>query len=129
MCSGREITSVVFEGAIACLLCVPSISLDCLPFDLQLMITPYCIVKLSFNYISRGHGVGIFTMAQGMGVYPENYHLRDTPACRGKPRRLYNNTFICSLYLMLHYISIYLRILVSNVISISTDGHTIFLFV
>jgi hypothetical protein len=61
-----------------------------------------------FNYISRGHGVGIFTMAQGMGVYPENYHLRDTPACRGKPRRLYN---------------------VSNVISISTDGHTIFLFV
>jgi hypothetical protein len=41
-------------------------------------------------------GVGIFTMAQGMGVYPENYHLRDTPACRGKPRRLYNNTFICS---------------------------------
>ena len=49
-----------------------------------------------FNYISRGHGVGIFTMAQGMGVYPENYHLRDTPACRGKPRRLYNNTFICS---------------------------------
>jgi hypothetical protein len=24
-----------------------------------------------------------------MGVYPENYHLRDTPACRGKTRRLY----------------------------------------
>jgi hypothetical protein len=49
-----------------------------------------------FNYISRGHGVGIFTKAQGMGVYPENYHLRDTPACRGKTRRLYNNTIICS---------------------------------
>jgi hypothetical protein len=30
------------------LLCVPSIPLDCLPFDLQLMITPYCIVKLFF---------------------------------------------------------------------------------
>ena len=29
-------------------------------------------------------------------------------------------------YLMLHYISIYLRILVSNAISISTNGHTIF---
>jgi hypothetical protein len=28
-----------------------------------------------FNYISRGHGVGIFTKAQGMGVYPENYHV------------------------------------------------------
>ena len=39
---------VVFEGTIVCLLCVPSIPLDCLPFDLQLMITPYCIVKLSF---------------------------------------------------------------------------------
>ena len=59
-----------------------------------------------FKYISRGHGVGIFTMAQGMGVYPENYHLRDTPACRGKPRRLYNNTFICSYCLQ---ISSYMR--------------------
>ena len=39
---------VVFEGTIVCLLCVPSIPLDCLPVDLQLMITPYCIVKLSF---------------------------------------------------------------------------------
>jgi len=49
-----------------------------------------------FNYISRGHGVGIFAKSEGIGVYPENYNLRDTAACRGKPRRFYENTFICS---------------------------------
>lgn len=36
-----------------------------------------------FNSISRGHGVGIFAKSEGMGVYPENYRLRDTAACRG----------------------------------------------
>ena len=45
-CSG--FFCVVFEGTIVCLLCVPSIPLNCMPFDLQLMITSYCIAKIFF---------------------------------------------------------------------------------
>jgi hypothetical protein len=40
---------------IVCLFCVPSIPLDCMPFDFQLMITPYCIVKLSFSQKRTWH--------------------------------------------------------------------------
>ncbi|CAC5372680.1 unnamed protein product [Mytilus coruscus] len=38
----------------------------------------------TFSLVSRAHGVGIFAKSEGMGVYPENYNLRDTAQCRGK---------------------------------------------
>lgn len=34
-----------------------------------------------FEYSSRGHGVGVFAKSDGMGVYPENANVRDTPEC------------------------------------------------
>ncbi|XP_067667816.1 uncharacterized protein [Haliotis asinina] len=37
-----------------------------------------------FNGLARSHGVGIFSKSEGMVVYPENSHLADTPACRGR---------------------------------------------
>ncbi|XP_046561687.1 uncharacterized protein LOC124270697 [Haliotis rubra] len=37
-----------------------------------------------FNGIAKSHGVGIFSKSEGMVVYPENAHLADTPACRGR---------------------------------------------
>lgn len=36
-----------------------------------------------FQGVTRSHGVGLFTKAETIGVYPENYHLRDTPQCAG----------------------------------------------
>ncbi|ESO86050.1 hypothetical protein LOTGIDRAFT_235629 [Lottia gigantea] len=37
-----------------------------------------------FNGVSRSHGLGIFTKAETMAAYPENYHLADTAQCKGK---------------------------------------------
>jgi hypothetical protein len=37
-----------------------------------------------FNGIAKGHGVGLFAKSEGLGIYPENYNLRDTPECKGK---------------------------------------------
>ena len=37
-----------------------------------------------FNGIAKGHGVGLFAKSEGIGIYPENYNLRDTPECKGK---------------------------------------------
>ncbi|XP_071114699.1 uncharacterized protein [Haliotis cracherodii] len=37
-----------------------------------------------FNGIATSHGVGIFSKSEGMVVYPENAHLADTAACRGR---------------------------------------------
>ncbi|ESO86051.1 hypothetical protein LOTGIDRAFT_235630 [Lottia gigantea] len=37
-----------------------------------------------FYGVSRSHGLGIFTQAESMAAYPENYNLADTPQCRGR---------------------------------------------
>jgi hypothetical protein len=37
-----------------------------------------------FNGIAKGHGVGLFAKSEAIGIYPENYNLRDTPECKGK---------------------------------------------
>ncbi|XP_046377010.2 uncharacterized protein LOC124149457 [Haliotis rufescens] len=37
-----------------------------------------------FNGIAKSHGVGIFSKSEGMVVFPENAHLADTAACRGR---------------------------------------------
>jgi hypothetical protein len=30
----------------------------------------------------NGHGVGLFAKSEGIGIYSENYKLRDTPECK-----------------------------------------------
>jgi hypothetical protein len=59
-----------------------------------------------FNGIAKGHGVGLFAKSEGIGIYPENYNLRDTPECKGKS--------LCVLCLML---PVYVDIFVSEIYS------------
>ncbi|KAK6174748.1 hypothetical protein SNE40_017969 [Patella caerulea] len=36
-----------------------------------------------FTHLATSHGVGIFSAKEGLTVYPEYSHLRDTPSCHG----------------------------------------------
>ena len=61
-----------------------------------------------FNGIAKGHGVGLFAKSEGLGIYLENYNLRDTPECKGKS--------LCVLCLMLP-IHVYVDIFISEIYS------------
>jgi len=36
-----------------------------------------------FSGLTRSKGVGIFTQADTVGAFPENYNIADSPACHG----------------------------------------------
>ena len=59
-----------------------------------------------FNGIAKGHGVGLFAKSEGIGIYPENYNLRNTPECKGK-----------SLAVLCLMLPVYVDIFVSEIYS------------